>query len=88
MMCVRRTLADGSSKIYRYDTVCGKDINTYMRDRLAAERSHRIIHVSDIPNTIRDEILRLRDEERLSWHAIAARVQLSSYLVKKSYRAN
>lgn len=86
MLSVQRVLADGSTKVYQYHNVSGKDVNTYMRERLAAERVHRLIHVSDISRETRDEILRLRDEEKMSWHSIAARVHLSSYLVKKSYK--
>ena len=67
----------------------GVPVNVYQSEwnkkRHAAEQAHRVVRVRDVPNALQKEIRMMRDSDRLSWHAIALRVGLSSYLVKKCY---
>jgi len=91
MLCVTRELADGSTKKYHYSKIGGVPLNEYhrryKRERLERERATRTTptRAKDIPAATLSRIVQLREDEGLSWHAVAQRVGLSVYLVRKAY---
>ena len=78
------------------DTIGGIPINEYKakwyRDHVRKERINnglsKYVHAWDIPNDEKDDIVKMRDQDGLSWSRIAQRFNLSVYIIQQAYHSH